>query len=68
MRPYLTDAEISERERQNERQMRELYEDVLERIARGRTDCGRPLAAETARQLARRVLLSAGRSWSKALR
>lgn len=38
---------------------------VLGVIAQGRPDCGRPLAAETARQLAREALHAAGRSWPK---
>lgn len=32
-------------------------------IARGRTDCGRPLAAEVARQTAREVLSRFGSGW-----
>lgn len=38
---------------------------VLGLIAQGRLDCGRPLAAETARQMAREALHAAGRSWPK---
>ena len=41
-------------------------QDALIRIARGRTDCGRPLAAETARQEARAALVRLGISWSSA--
>ena len=37
--------------------------DVAVRIARGRHDCGRPLAAETARQLAREALTKLGEDW-----
>jgi len=37
--------------------------DVAVRIARGRHDCGRPLAAEAARQLARDALTKLGEDW-----
>ncbi len=37
--------------------------DVAVRVARGRHDCGRPLAAETARQLARDALTKLGEDW-----
>lgn len=37
--------------------------DVAVRIARGRHDCGRPLAAEVARQLAREALTKLGEKW-----
>jgi hypothetical protein len=37
--------------------------EVLGQIARGRADNGRPLAAETSRQLAREVLTELGLSW-----
>lgn len=37
--------------------------EVLGKIARGRTDCGRPIAAETARQMARDVMLECGVHW-----
>jgi hypothetical protein len=43
-----------------------MSDDLLEalmRIAQGRTDCGRPLAAETSRQIAREALVKAGVSW-----
>lgn len=36
---------------------------VLGEIARGRSDCGRPLAAETSRQMAREVLGHCNRTW-----
>lgn len=39
------------------------FGEVLGEIARGRSDCGRPLAAETARQKAREVLDKHGFSW-----
>ena len=35
----------------------------LGRIARGRTDCGRPLAGEKARQLARGAMIDLGLNW-----
>jgi len=38
--------------------------DALAEIARGRTDCGRPLGGETARKLARRTLLAVGWDWN----
>jgi hypothetical protein len=37
--------------------------EVLGEIARGRKDCGKPLNAEEARQLARTTLMSLGRMW-----
>ena len=42
----------------------EVLEAALGEIARGRNDCGRPLAAETARQLARDALIRLGAGWS----
>ena len=39
--------------------------DALATIARGRVDCGRPLAGEDARQIARRALIKVGHSWNK---
>lgn len=39
--------------------------DALREIARGRTDCGRPLAAEVAREKARKVLISYGINWTE---
>ncbi len=41
---------------------------VLGEIARGRCDCGRPLAAETSRQMARDVLSYYGAQWPKKIR
>ena len=38
---------------------------VLCKIAHGRTDNGRPLAGETARQLARDMLVEHGVNWAK---
>jgi hypothetical protein len=40
-----------------------LFLDALKRIAKGRCDCGRPMAAEEARQLARETLIEGGVSW-----
>lgn len=40
--------------------------DALKQIALGRTDCGRPLAAEAARQKARQVLTKNGIGWADA--
>lgn len=37
--------------------------EALIKIAHGRTDCGRPLPAEDARQEARSVLVRLGISW-----
>lgn len=37
--------------------------DALRKIARGRTDCGRPLGGETARKLARDVLFDTQINW-----
>ena len=37
---------------------------ALAMIAKGRTDCGRPFAAEKSRQIARDTLLMIGESWS----
>ena len=39
------------------------FAEVLRKIARGREDCGRPLAGETARQMAREVLDEQGFGW-----
>jgi phage-related minor tail protein len=39
--------------------------DALAKIAQGRTDNGRPLGGEDARQIARQVLISRGYDWSK---
>jgi hypothetical protein len=36
---------------------------ALSEIAVGRTDCGRPLGGETARQLARNTLIEIGLKW-----
>lgn len=44
------------------------FEFVLGEIARGRCDCGRPLAAETSRQMAREVLSRHGYDWPKSER
>lgn len=38
---------------------------VVTRIALGRHDCGRPLAAEVARQLARETLTELGEGWDQ---
>jgi hypothetical protein len=38
---------------------------TLAKIARGRGDSGRPLAGETARQLARDVLIEQGITWPR---
>jgi hypothetical protein len=38
---------------------------VLKEIALGRKDCGRPLAAEVARQKAREVLTKHGIGWAE---
>jgi hypothetical protein len=41
------------------------FVEVLRQIARGRIDNGRPLAADTARQMARDVLVDCGiKMWS----
>ena len=41
------------------------FAEVLGQIAHGRTDCGRPLAAEIARQMARDVLVECDiNAWS----
>lgn len=37
---------------------------ALGAIARGRTDCGRPLAGETARLLAREAFVESGLDWN----
>lgn len=37
---------------------------ALAEIARGRTNCGRPLAAEKARGIARKALVAAGMEWT----
>lgn len=39
---------------------RDMLLNVLRRIAVGRVDCGRPLAAEVARQTARETLMALG--------
>jgi len=39
--------------------------EALKTIARGRVDCGRPIAAAYAREIARRALIEAGHSWNK---
>lgn len=36
---------------------------ALRAIAKGRADCGRPLAAEKARQIARECLVAIGEDW-----
>lgn len=41
---------------------------ALSKIARGRTDCGRPIAAEAARQLARGALTDLGLDWTHVLK
>lgn len=41
---------------------------VLRDIARGRADCGRPLPAEKARQMAREVCIRLGEEWDKGKR
>jgi len=41
---------------------------TLSQIARGRADCGRPIAAEDARQLARGALIELGLDWSHVLK
>lgn len=39
---------------------------ALQRIARGRSDSGRPLAGETAREIARQALVESGNDdWTK---
>jgi len=40
------------------------FQEALAEIARGRTDNGRPLGGERARQIAREALLDRGRDWS----
>ena len=57
--------DVVERKRCRERQGREALAEALERIARGRTDNGRPLSAETARQIARDALLRVERDWKR---
>ncbi|GEM_PF-5703370 len=42
-----------------------LYEEVINKIARGRETNGSPIGGETARQMARDVLLKSGREWTK---
>lgn len=39
--------------------------DALRIVALGRMDCGRPLAAETSRQVARRALTALGETWER---
>lgn len=39
--------------------------DAIKAIAQGRLDNGRPLAAEAARELARKALTECGVSWDK---
>lgn len=39
--------------------------EALAKIALGLTDCGRPLAAEKARQIARKALIGSGRNWKR---
>jgi hypothetical protein len=41
---------------------------ALSKIARGRPDNGRPLPAETSRQLARGVITSLGMDWGNVLK
>lgn len=41
---------------------------TLQRIARGRPDCGRPYAAEDARQFARETLIKVGLRWPAHIR
>ena len=41
---------------------------ALSKIALGRTDCGRPLAAEAARQLARDAIIESGMDWNHVLK
>ncbi len=41
---------------------------ALSKIARGRDDCGRPLAGEKARQLARDTLVELGLDWTHVLK
>lgn len=41
--------------------------EALARIAEGRHDNGRPLAAETARQAARDALIGIGRTWTRSV-
>lgn len=38
---------------------------TVQRIAQGRLDCGRPLSAETSRQIARDTLIELGETWHK---
>lgn len=39
---------------------------ALQRIARGRSDCGRPLSGEAAREIARQALVESGNDdWVK---
>lgn len=40
------------------------FVEALSKIAHGRTDNGRPLAAETSRQMAREVMVECGVQWS----
>ena len=42
-----------------------LFEEVINQIARGRETNGSPIGGETARQMARDVLLKSGREWTK---
>ena len=44
----------------NERRVLVKMMTAVQRIANGRTDCGRPLAAEVARQIARAALIDVG--------
>lgn len=39
--------------------------DALRVVALGRTDCGRPLAAEKSRQVARSALTALGETWKR---
>ncbi len=56
-------AALIERERISERRMREAFERALQEIARGRVDCGLPLAREKAREIARAALVRHDRKW-----
>lgn len=40
------------------------FQTALAKIARGREDCGKPINAEAARQIARKAMIERDRSWS----
>lgn len=49
--------------RMSENAQLQAFADTLRKIARGRTDNGRPMASERARQIAREALIEWGVQW-----